>query len=182
MTDSYWGRTPLLKSQWTESLKAWTHWDSGTNWLHHEIVLARWLESTTNRSTTLTQESSQPITVKLTHMWVLGQGTSHPTLSAVSCAAIPGHFRRVPTVSHQKLPTLLACFPPASCKAATPLVNQLTIEQQYIVIKIGWLCGYSQYVQFPNPFMSETKALDAQCSTLALASSAALEDSLHWCI
>lgn len=35
-------------------------------------------------------------------------------------------------VSHQKLPSLLACFPPLSCKAAT---HRLTTEQQYIVIK-----------------------------------------------
>lgn len=135
MTDSHWAHTPLLKFQWAESVKECTHWDSGANWLHQWTVLPQWPESTTNRSTAVRQEWSQPIKVVSTHMRRLGQVTRHPSWSAVSCAATPRHRHRVPTVSYQKLPSLLACFPPMPCKAVTSLVNWLTTEQQSIVIK-----------------------------------------------
>lgn len=59
MTDSRWGHTPLLKWQRAESVKDWVLWDSGSNWPCHETVFPLWPQSTTNRSTALTNGWSQ---------------------------------------------------------------------------------------------------------------------------
>lgn len=81
------------------------------------------------------------------HMWVLGQIISHPIQSVVSCEASLGLFYIVLTVSHQKLPSLLACFLPLFCKAETPLVNRLNSAAVCFHEKISGVC-------FSNPVCS----------------------------